>query len=68
MAEVSNLPGHMTVVNGVRVHRDDEAQFRARHKAVLAPAAAVEGAVEASARKAAAKRPAAKSAIRSDGA
>lgn len=37
MAQSSNVPENMTVVDGVRVRKEDERGFRTRHKAVLAP-------------------------------
>lgn len=33
----ANVPENMTVVNGVRVRKEEEKEFRTRHKAVLAP-------------------------------
>lgn len=66
MAESSNVPDHMTVVDGVRVRKDDEKRFRASHKAVLAPESSVSLPEPATVRKAAVKRSAAKAAGRSD--
>lgn len=66
MAESSNVPDHMTVVDGVRVRKDDEKRFRAAHKAVLAPQSSATVPEPAEVRKAAVKKTAAKAAGRSD--
>ena len=81
MADTSSVPDNVTVIDGVRVRKDDEKQFRAQHKAVLSPTSSkvinspesttsdeAEAQVEGSGRKAPARKAAAKSVESGDGA